>query len=485
MFRIPDDLYSYQKEDVQKLLKPGNFLLFNEMGTGKTPESLATCELSGFRRVLIVCPNSLRWEWARQILDWTGEKAAVSLRSARKRLDPFFNNTTKYYVINYESFRISRYKEILVGLPWDCIILDEAHKLKSPRRLQSKGIYELCMRRKDKTKILALTGSPIINNPSDLHNLLCLTQSNLYTPGDRNLFIDRYCYYVPTRYGVKITGTRNLDELRSRTAPYTIRRTKKEVLPYLPDKYYRFPELQMDDEQRDLYQAMEEDLFVLLDEGLELTAPSVLAQLMRLRQLNLDPHILGSSVSSSKTDFLDDLVDSIVSMESDDVSEEKEINTSNGNGNGGQKLVIFSCFATYIRYLHHRYSNIPHVILTGEENAEDRAVSVKRFQEDPNIKICMGTIQAMGEGITLTAASNVVLMDRWWSPAQNSQAIDRLHRIGQRNPVQVIIPTNIDSIDQSLSTILRRKEEFAAGYFNDSSILAEVINERRKNPGKD
>ncbi len=457
---LPDDLYDYQKEDAARLQTGNNWFNFSEMGVGKTPEALQVCEAEGYRRVLIICPNSLRWEWARQIKEWTGEDAGVSLRAARKRLDNFFLRPTKYYVINYESFRISRYKEILFGLPWDCIIMDEAHKLKNPRSVQSKGLLDFCRKFQGKAKLMALTGTPMVNHPADLHTLLCMLQPQDFHPSARRSFIDRYCIWRPTQYGMKITGGKNLEELRRITSPYSIRRTKKEVLPFLPDKYFRVADLTMPDDQRDAYETMENELFLLLDNGLELWAPNVLALLTRLRQLNLDPAILGRQISSSKTEFLSDLVEELT--------------------DNGQKLVIFSCFATYIEYLRHLFKDISHVTLTGEVKAEDRARAVQLFQEDPSIKLAMGTMQAAGEGITLTAASNVILMDRWWSPAVNNQAIDRLHRISQKNSVQVIIPVNLDSIDESLSEILRRKEGYATDYFDEKDVISEVFKNRRE-----
>ena len=469
---IPQDLYPYQAEDVKRLVQDTHWNNFCEMGTGKTPESIAVCEILNFKRVLIVCPNSLRWEWCRQIKEWTGEDAGVSLRAAKKRLDNFFFKPTKYYIINYESTRISRYKEILLGLNWNCIILDEALKLKQPRTLQYKAMLSMAMEFAPRAKIMALTGSPIINNPADLHSILTITRGDEYGPSGRRIFIDKTCFWVPRRNGgIKVTGVKPgaLEKLQEQTASYTVRRTKKEVLPYLPDKYFRYAELQMEDDQRSYYDKMESELFVLLDSGEPLHAPSVLAQLTRLRQINLDPILLGISASSSKTEFIQDMVDTTIVQDDIDFS-----------GNGGEKLVIFSCFAKYIRYLSRLFEHIPHVTLTGDETPDVRAVNVQRFQENSSIKLALGTIQVMGEGITLTAASNVVLADRWWTPAGNAQAIDRLHRIGQKSAVQAIIPINIKTVDQSLSKILRRKEEYAAGYFSDESMIAEVITDLKE-----
>jgi SNF2 family DNA or RNA helicase len=274
-------------------------------------------------------------------------------------------------------------------------------------------------------------------------------------------FIEKYCYWSPGRYGIQILGPKNLEVLREETRPFTIRHTKKEVLQQLPDKYYRKVVLEMGPDQRETYRQMEEELLALLDEGEPIYATSVLAKLLRLRQINLEPHILGiSNSSSSKTEFIEDLIE--------DMSD---------------KLVIFSCFVTYISYLSNRIKT-PHVFITGKVPVEERSSLVKKFQEDSSIKLCLGTVQTMGEGLTLTAASSVVFADRWWNPAQNLQAEDRLHRIGQKSSVQVIIPVNSDSIDESLDRILEAKSALSSAYLGDSAMIREILDDLRSGLGR-
>lgn len=462
---IPGDLYSYQQEDLDRLLSTDTSqMILSEMGTGKTPIAIGLGSSGNYGKVLIVCPKTLQLEWLRQIEEWTGQSPSIARRGCYRRLEPLFDDIlgikdTPFFILNYESFRTRRHLDILNVYPFDLVILDEAHKLRNPRTKQTKGMYEFLLTNHPKTRVIPMTGSPIVNNPADLFTLLCLVKPEDFKLNHRMQFIDRWCHWRRTKYGIKVTGVRDMEGLRRRTADFTIRRTKKEVLPFLPDKYFRRVLLEMDDDQREVYKSMEKDLFVMLDEeGQQLYASSVLAQLMRLRQINLDPILLGKNVSSSKTDFLKELFE--------------EIEGDN------RKLVVFSCFESYIDYLD-KIIPIPHVVITGKVPANERARNVVRFQNDPNIPLVFGTIQTMGEGITLTAASDVVLVDRWWNPMANNQAIDRLHRISQKNAVQVILPINERSIDKSLDRILAAKESLASAYLGDTTMIQETIEDLR------
>lgn len=463
--KIPEDLYQYQKEDLEKLLHTKiNFLNLSEMGTGKTPTAIGLAMSGGFHKTLIVVPNSLKFEWQRQILEWTDlDHVSVAKKSCNRRLETLFEKVNgeenPFFIINYESFRAEKHLEILNLYPFDLLILDEAHRLRNPNTKQTKGLRSF-IEAHPHCRVVAMTGSPIVNNPADLHTVLSLLYPDKYSPRARMDFINRYCYWSPGRYGIQIQGPRNLDVLREETRHFTIRHTKKEVLAQLPDKYYRKVILEMDEEQREAYRQMEEELFVLLDEGEPIYATSVLAKLLRLRQLNLEPHILGVDKPSSKTEFLEDLIEDI-----------------------SGKLVVFSCFETYIDYIHHRLKT-PHVFITGKVPSEERSGLVKKFQEDPSIKICLGTVQTMGEGLTLTAASDVVFMDRWWNPSMNLQAEDRLHRIGQKSSVQVIIPVNDESIDSSLDRILEAKASLSNAYLGDTQVMREVMDDLRTMRGR-
>jgi SNF2 family DNA or RNA helicase len=168
-------------------------------------------------------------------------------------------------------------------------------------------------------------------------------------------------------------------------------------------------------------------------------------------------------VPSAKTDFLLELIDEM----------------------GDQKLVVFSCFEEYISYLDTHLKDIPHITITGKTSPDHRVELANKFQNDDSIKLALGTIKVMGEGITLTAASNVILMDRWWAPSVNDQAVDRLHRIGQKDSVQVILPINKNSVDQSLDVVLDHKAKLIVGSFGgilpdvEESVIGQVLQDIR------
>ncbi len=471
-FRMPDDLYKHQKEDVDKLLKDRqkgqSVLHLGEMGTGKTPVAIGLSRLGGFKKTLIVCPKSLKLEWKRQIFDWTGITPTVAHRGCYRRLDPLMDEIfgkieeNPYFIVNYETFRTRRHLELLERCNFDLIILDEAHRIRTPRRKQTKGMFEFLDSQKG-SMILPMTGSPIVNNPGDLHTLLCIVKPEDFSLKGRDNFIRDFCYWKLGRYGLKVTGIREseMPRLREMTKDFTIRHTKAEVLPWLPGKYYRRVMLAMSAKQREVYKKMETDLFILLDNGEKLSSPSVLSQLTRLRQLNLEPAILGVSTPSAKTDFIREFLD----------------------GQTG-KSVLYSCFDMYLQWLH-RTMDHNHVILDGRVPEEKRYdVWFTQFQNDPKVKLLLATIgpnSPGGEGITLTASSTVIFPDRWWTPTTNKQAEDRLHRIGQKNAVQVVIPVIEDSIDESFDKILKGKEKLAAGYFGQEDVMAETVEDLREN----
>jgi len=471
-YKLPDNLYEYQKEDASKMSQDGNWLNFSEMGTGKTPIALQVAEEGNYKSILIICPNSLRWEWKRQIEDWVEDDlCALCTSDSYTKLSPIlhsFLNGQKYKILNYEAFRNPLNLEILQYLKFDLIIMDEIHKIRNPATIQVEGKLNRITREREggiwkfmdqhpESKVIGMTGSPIMNYPIDLYTPLSIVRPEEY-PRDKTSwknFTYKYAYWTQGRFGSYMFGTRHAEELRRRVEPYVIRRTKQEVLPFLPNKYYRRTLLEMREDQRKVYNQMVNELKILLDTGEPLYSPSVLALLTRLRQINIDPKLVGKTTSSAKTDFLMDLVDST-----------------------DEKIVVFSCFEKYIYLLSTIFlKNTPHVVVTGETPANKRVENVKKFQNDPSIKLFLGTIQTGGEGITLTASSNCVLVDRWWNQPTNDQAADRLHRIGQKNAVQVILPIVKDSVDQIVDGILERKHEATQEYFGESQVRQNIMEE--------
>lgn len=461
-YSLPEDLYTYQKEDYKKQLNGSNWLNFSEMGVGKTPTTLAIIEEGGYKNPLILCPNSLRLEWQRQIEDWVGDGiTAVSSPDCYFRLEPIlysYVRNQRYKIVNYETLRNKTHLEMLNQIPFDIIVMDEIHKLRNPDTKQVKSIWEF-IKAHPEAKIVGLSGSPIMNYPNDLYVPLSIVKPEDWKPDKKSYkyFLYQYCFWTQGRYGGYVYGTRNMSELKEKTKDFIIRHTKKEVLPFLPEKYYRRVELEMPPDQRKLYDKMETELKIYLDSGEPLWSANFLSLLTRLRQMNLDPSIVGVKSGSAKTEFIKDTVDSI----------------------GDNKLVIFSCFERYIYWLSKIFSDIPHVTITGKIPSDDRSKRVYKFQNDESVKLCLGTIQTMGEGVTLTAASTCILADRWWNAPQNSQAEDRLHRIGQKSGVEIIIPICVKSIDYILDEVLQKKKEMSDTYYQEQEVTNTVLGELR------
>ena len=471
---LPNDLYPYQLEDAQKMANSDhNWLNFSEMGIGKTPEALWIAESRKAKHVLIACPNSLRYEWKRQIENWIGEGiTAISHNDSYYKLEPIVlacMNGQRYMVMNYEGFRSKQNVDILSQLPIDLIIFDEIHKLRNPKTQQVEGSMNKLTREREgglwnfleahkNVRVIGLSGSPIMNYPNDLYvPLSCIDREKWPRQMQPyKYFMYEYCSWSEGRYGSYVYGTRQMEKLRSITSPYIIRRTKKEVLPFLPEKVYRRVQLEMSPEQRKLYKDMEDGIKVLLDSGEPLWAASVLAALTRLRQINLDPKVLGISCPSAKTEFILDTIEST-----------------------DEKIVIFSCFESYIYWLHLLLENkgVKHVMITGKVPPDKRSGIVKEFQEG-DAQICLGTVQTMGEGITLTSASNLILADRWWNEPTNQQAVDRLHRIGQKNSVQIMMPICTNSVDEVLDAVLQRKYESSQEYYQENAVTRDVLTMR-------
>jgi SNF2 family DNA or RNA helicase len=259
-------------------------------------------------------------------------------------------------------------------------------------------------------------------------------------------------------------GIRSAAKYKEEISPILLRRLKKDVLIELPDKTFQDINLEMSGKQLRMYEQMKENMYVALGNGKELDAVNVLTQLMRLKQITTSPDILldNEELSGCKLDAINDILD----------------------GSGEQKVVIFSQFATFIKKL------IPYLKkqgynacgFTGDDSTDYRTAQIKKFQEDPKADIFCVTIQSGGTGITLTAGSIAIFVDHMWTPAINSQALDRLHRIGQKENVYCMNLIVNDSVDTYIQEILQDKQalfDSAIPNTRISNILKEGFNEKR------
>jgi SNF2 family DNA or RNA helicase len=460
----------------------GGVLVFDEMGLGKTIEAITfIAEMEPQpRKVLVICPNTLKREWERALVKWLPPEMAIYL-TTKGSLRRFYGllehptwatAATRIMITNYETLRSKDYMEILQAFNPEVIVWDEVHRLRNWEKKTARASRELTA----PTEIL-LTGTPVVNHAGDYWSLV-----NRVSPlvagrpdqWDYNFTFQRSGYMGTRKMGIKNTGL-----LKSLLSKVAIQRKKADVLKDLPPKVYREVPLDMEKEQREVYEKMERDLFILIDsEGNSLQASSVLAQMTRLRQLCCDPRIVGVEVESP-IEVGVKWEEGLVPYRPDYKPGAVELLTAGGEvltethgvrgiktefllgfleDIGDSQVVVFSNFERYISLIESLLIPKGYSIgrLTGKESPDVRDKTIEGFRNG-NIQLILGTTQAGGEGVNLQAASTVVLLDKWWSPVRNDQAIDRLHRIGQQYNVQVVLPHCVETIDDAMKEILDRK----------------------------
>lgn len=419
------ELYPYQQEDVARMRDGVYFLNANEPGTGKTYEALFDAQKS--QRTLIVCPNSVKGTWenaGKEVVPWAWQTTLSGPTKAR--LDDFSEGLC---IVNWEALRLIPELE---KRKWDYVIADEGHAIKNRKTQQTRALKRI---KNVKYKRL-LTGTPIINKPDELWSLLNWLDRKTWSSYWK--FYNRYVDWVDSGYGYKITiGSKNEAELWERIAPFTSRRLKKDVLPQLPDKYITFMPIELHPKQAKAYKEMKKTSLAWLEQqpnDQPLPAPTVLAQLTRLRQFasaycelygedDKERIYVRMSEPSSKLDALEDIM-------------------AGRNG----PVVVFSQFKQLIYLARDRLKAYDCAVLTGDTPQGARAPMIAAFQQG-HYDAFLATIQAGGVGIDLFVSSTCVFLDRAWSPAYNTQAEDRLHRNGQKNAVQVIVMQSVGTVD--------------------------------------
>ena len=452
--RTDIELYKFQAEDCDYLEDRKSVLLAWEMGTGKT---YAAIELDLRHRLerppheanlptLVVAPlSTLSSVWEAHFNELTDARVFVIdpkdrpafIRAVLDPAQPF-----DVFICHWESLRLLNKDDAFRRLMWGHIIADEVHRAKSRKAQQTRALKALRTRFKT-----GLSGTPVTNKPYDLWSILNWLYPQQYKSYWR--FYNEYCdFEVQYPHGYhKFNGPKNEDKLLAEIRPFYRRHLKQEkccehhpegVQPDLPEKYYTDIWVDLSPKQRTAYDQMAKEMIAWLedqDETKPLVAPVAIAQLVRLQQfavayasITYEQEVSpteGAAVSStvkltepsSKLDVLDQLI----------------------SDNPEEQIVVFSQFKGLISLAAERLrrAEVSFVTITGDVPAHARPAAIDSFQRGDS-KIFLGTIGAGGEGITLTAASTVIFLDRDWSPAKNSQAEDRLHRIGQTNAVQVI-----------------------------------------------
>lgn len=455
--------YEHQLEGVQYGLKHNKFILGDQQGLGKTKQSIdiAIARKHQYKHTLIICGvNSLKWNWLEEIEIHSDEKGyllggrfktvyeyddfgnkipktILTDGAVKNRLEDLHNidKIEEHFIVtNIETLRNREIQDRLEVLTMNgtigMVVIDEIHKAKNAQSQQGKAIHKLKSFYK-----MALTGTPLINNPLDLYNILkWLDEENKSFYAFRN----RYC--VMGGYGgYQVVAYKNLSELQARLDKVMLRRLKTNVLD-LPEKIAVTEYVEMGAKQQKIYKEVEQAIMDDID--LIKVAPNPLAQLIRLRQATGYPGILSTTIhESAKLDRLEELVEDAV--------------------DNGEKVIVFSNWTSMTSPAEERLAKYNPAVITGETKDDERMGQVHKFQNDNDCKVIIGTIGAMGTGLTLTAGSVVIFLDEPWSRAIKEQAEDRAHRIGTKNNVYIVTIVTKNTIDERIETIVKTKGDLS------------------------
>jgi SNF2 family DNA or RNA helicase len=389
-------------------------LLADEMGLGKTIQAIAALRILAARgeveRALIVCPVGLIAQWRRQIRIWAPDLAVSTAVGPRDQRMAAWRSGATLVLSNFESVRADlAARSGAARRTWDVVVVDEAQRIKNPKSGVAWVIKSLERRRS-----WALTGTPLENRLGDLVSLIDFVAPGEFDPGAMG------------------RGLRRLVER------VQLRRRRAEVLDDLPPKFASVIGLELTPTQRAVYRKAEEQGTVWLRSlGRELRISHVLELILRLKQIcNFCPET-GDSTK------LADLEQRLDAFEASDA-----------------KALVFSQFVAEpfgVLRLARELQNLRPLVIAGGMDQPSRSAAFDSFERDPWRRLMLLSLRAGGTGLNLTAACRVVHFDRWWNPAVETQAEDRVHRIGQTRPVQVFAYLCADTVEERIAKILEEK----------------------------
>lgn len=447
-FNFKTKPFEHQIEGFNYGLNNDRWLLGDEQGLGKTKQvidiAVAKKQLKGYKHCLIICGvNGLKWNWLNEIHTHSNEdgwilgqrvhnnKIYISSNADKLADLNALSSISSYFLItNVESLRDEKITSKIASLckshDIDIVAIDEIHKCKNPTSQQGKGILKI----QPECRI-AMTGTPLMNTPFDLFIIL------------KWLGYEKHSFYQFKQHygmfggygGYEVVGYRYLDDLQNQLDEIMLRRLKSDVLD-LPEKTHITEYVEMTPKQRQIYNEVTAEIKMNIDQIKAANNP--LAELIRMRQATGYTGILSSKVKeSAKLDRMEELVEESVE--------------------NGKQVVIFSNWtqmtdAIWAR-LHNKYRLS---VITGETKDIDRQDNVAEFQSGAS-QVIVGTIGAMGTGLTLTAGTVEIFMDEPWNRANKEQAEDRCHRVGTKENVTIYTLVCKDSIDEKINELVERK----------------------------
>ncbi len=425
-------------------------VLADDMGLGKTLQTLTWLTWLKLNRpaeeafnCLVVCPKSVMHVWQSEV-ETHATQLSIALYNPETCFAPIWPTSgIDILVANYSQLRI--HKDFFTGQHWTVTILDEAQYIKNPLSQTAKTARQL----KADNRI-ALTGTPVENRAADLWSIFAYAMPGLL--GSKTAFAKQYRESDPQTPG----------RLANRVQHFMIRRSKKQVATDLPDRIEESLVCQMEGEQLDLYNAelkLAQQKVMGMESGSQFDKErfNILASLLRLRQICCHPGLIDPSYAKVRSAKLEGLIDLVAELKEE-----------------GHKILIFSQFVEMLKLIGSTLDgiNCSHLMLTGQ--TQNREELVQQFEKDDTQTAFLLSLRAAGSGLNLTSASYVALYDPWWNPAVEAQAIDRTHRIGQKNTVNAYRLIAKDSVEQKIQSLQYKKEALANEIVREES-LAQIL----------
>ena len=414
--------------------------LADDMGLGKTVQIIAFI-LSQRTKVnqntnLIVVPTSLLFNWQHEVSKFAPSIKLLHVYGPQRDKDSHRFNDYEIILTTYGTLLSD--VNFLKKYPFNYIFLDESQAIKNPESQRYKAAKLLQSRNK-----IVLTGTPVENNTFDIYGQFSFACPGLL--GNKTQFKNHYAIPID-----QFHDTKRAEALQQKIQPFLLRRTKKQVAKELPDKTEMILYCEMGEEQRKVYNAYEEEFRNFLDDqdegDLLKNSMHVLQGLTKLRQICDSPTLLNNTESygsaSSKIDILMEQVESKAPY---------------------HKILIFSQFVNMLDIIRAQLQSrgIEHEYLTGQSTK--RADIVHNFQNNDRVRVFLISLKAGGTGLNLTEADYVYLVDPWWNPATENQAIDRCYRIGQKKNVIAVRLICPDTIEEKILILQESKKDLADG----------------------
>ncbi len=422
-------------------------ILADDMGLGKTIQALSFLhhlkEENGKLKALVVCPTTLMFNWQNEIIKFTPALTFSIHHGGNRSREALDSSDFDVIITTYGTLR-SDIKQF-VDVSFDYVVLDESQAIKNPGSKVTKAAGLL--RAKNR---LCLSGTPLQNNTFDI-----FAQMNFLNPGMLgSVEFFKQEFSVPIdKFGEK----EQKDHLRKLLYPFILRRTKEQVAKDLPEKQEMVLFCEMGDEQRKIYEAYRNDyrdkiLGVVENQGIQKSQLTILQGLMKLRQICDSPAIVKEEERFPN-----------VSVKLEEIGREITENISN------HKALVFSQFLGMLALIKEKMKElgVDYEYFDGSSTVQEREKAITRFQNDENCRVFLISLKAGGVGLNLTAADYVYIVDPWWNPAVEQQAIDRTHRIGQTKNIFAYRMICTDTVEDKILKLQERKRNLAKDLITD------------------